>query len=103
MTSKNGSTRINMNLWVCLILVLVICFSGCNMPKSYTGTPVKVLLVMVKWSHEPNCPTPEACLPFFSAQDVADIKPPRHNAKDYTTLLTTRINEYFQNASYGQV
>jgi hypothetical protein len=73
--------------------------AGCNVPKSYTGTPVKVLVVMIKWNKEPNCPTPGICNP----KDLADIYTPRYNIKDYTTLLTTRINEYYQNASYGQV
>lgn len=103
MASKRACSSINLSIWAVLTLFLLAGLTGCNMPKGYTGTPVKVLLVMVKWSHEPNCPTPEACLPSFSAKDVADINTPRHYAKDYTTLLTTRINEYYQNVSYGQV
>ena len=57
---------------------------------------------MMKFNKEPNCPTLEDCLP-FSAQDVADIKEPRHFASDYVQLMDKEINEYYQNASFGQM
>ncbi len=68
----------------------------------WTGEAVPVLVVMMKFNKEPNCPTPEDCLP-FSAQDLADIKKPRHFASDYVQLMDKEINTYYQNASFGQM
>ncbi len=103
MATRHTSISIKLLFWMTIILSLLVILSGCDAPKTYTGTPKKVLVVMMKWSKIPNCPTPNGCLPSYSVSDLADIKPPRHSAKDYITLLTTEINEYYQNATFGQI
>jgi len=103
MMSKNGSSRINLINWMCLILILGMNLSGCNLSKGYTGTPVKVLVVMMKWNKQPACPTPADCEPNMGVKVQEAVHEPRHTAPEYITLLDAAINKYYQNASYGQM
>jgi hypothetical protein len=101
---NHGSKRIKRVVWICLFLAIMIGLAGCDTPAAgYTGTPYKVLVVMMELNKKPACPQPEDCLPNMNADLQAAIDMPRHTAEEYITLLTERINKYYQNATYGQV
>ena len=90
-------------LYAFLILVLSASLSGCGKIKGWTGEPVRVLVVMMKFNKEPNCPTLADCSASFTAKDLLDIKTPRHSASEYVQLMNKEINTYYQNASFGKM
>jgi hypothetical protein len=91
------------SILVLVLLILLFNLVGCDGGGSqYTGTAVDVLVVLMKFNHQANCPTMEDCSP-WTADDLAKIKPPRHNAQDYQAILDQGINSYYQKATYGQV
>jgi len=85
------------------ILLINLLGLGCDgKGNSYSGTAVDVLVVMMKFNQQPNCPTMDDCSP-WTADDLAKIKTPRHSAQDYQAILDQGINSYYQKATYGQV
>jgi M6 family metalloprotease-like protein len=87
---------------VLVLLMLAITIIGCT-PSGYTGTPVKVLVVMVKLDKQPPCPTPADCEPNIGPAVQAKITNPRNNAADTMQLVEKAVNKYYQNATYGQM
>ncbi len=90
---------------ILLIPFLLVSLGGCDKAPTdiHTGTPVKVLVVMLEMTKQPNCPTLAACAPYFNADGIAAVKTPRHSAADYLALLDTGVNTYYHNATYGQL
>ena len=92
-------------LLITTIWLLVIGLIGCDQAPAdiHTGTPVKVLVVMLELTKQPNCPTPADCAPYFDANGIAALKTPRHTASEYLAMLDQKVNTYYHNATYGQV
>ena len=101
MFTKKMLNKIKFVLFFWLILLVLISLSGCE--QSYTGTPVKVLVVMVKLDKQPACPHPADCEPNIGAALQAKILEPRHSATETMKLLEKEVNQYYQNASYGEM
>ncbi|MHC1739953.1 MAG: hypothetical protein AB9897_02455 [Anaerolineaceae bacterium] len=108
MSSKIKQIPFRVIVYIFLMLTLATGVSSCDeatpeVAYFNTGTPVKVLVVMVKWDKEPNCPTAESCS-VFSPTDIANLHPHRHNtASEYLTILNNGVNTYYQRATYGQM
>ena len=105
MASKSGFRLTNLIICIFFILVLVLGLSGCDEASTniHTGTPVKVLVVMMEMTQQPNCPTLASCAPYFDADGIAAVKTPRHTASEYLALLDEGVNTYYHNATYGQM
>jgi M6 family metalloprotease-like protein len=87
-----------------LFTFLLSATTGCTPSGKYTGTPVKVLIVFIQFTDiADDCPDPAECAGFFGPQNQALMGEPRHNASEYRALLETRVNAYYQKATYGQV
>jgi M6 family metalloprotease-like protein len=89
-------------LILCSILFLLPLL-GCNPTAQYSGTKYDVLVVLVKLSKEPKCPTPESCEPWWPPDQLANIQTPRYKASVYASILNQKVNAYYQKATYGQV
>lgn len=105
MAFQSGFKRSYLLICVLLVMVLVASLSGCDKASTdiHTGTPVKVLVVMLEMTKQPNCSTPAACAPYFDTNGIAAVKPPRHTAAEYLAMLDEQVNTYYHNATYGQM
>jgi M6 family metalloprotease-like protein len=102
MTLKNWSKRSALIRLLCFILIISSLLGGCEKDTSWTGTPVKVLVVLVQWNNTPNCSYIDECKPTFSEDDLDDIHEPRHTGAEYITIMDERINTYYQQATFGK-
>ena len=79
------------------LLALAAPLSAGEFPKPI-GLNQKVLVVLLK-HQPPHCPGAGAC---WTAAQLADIKPPRHTAAQYETILNQAVNAYYLQATYGK-
>ncbi len=103
MASKRMRFLTKLILCAFLIPVLAAGLSGCDLTPEWSGEAVPVLVVMMKFNKEPNCPTLADCAAWFTEQDIADIHEPRFSAYEYVEILDLAINGYYQKASFGQM
>jgi hypothetical protein len=106
MSDKKSLTQNAFSIVLILVfLIFLFGAAGCDQAPTdiHTGTPVKVLVVMLEMTKQPNCSTPAACAPYFDANGIAAVKTPRHTASEYLAMLDQQVNTYYHNATYGQM
>ncbi len=96
-----------------ILIVLIVNLLGCNLPsagenaaatpQSYTGSGLDVIVVLMKHTLQPMCPTFQDCQPWWPIMMIQKLVPPRHTATEYEAILDARLNKYFQQVTYGQV